>query len=55
MAAYETIDTLWNPKTAAKRFIEFCNTKKVDRYEEGPCSQAIPVREKSMYRKMVKR
>lgn len=55
MAAYETIDALWNPKTAAKRFIEFCNTKKVDRYEEGPCSQAIPVREKSMYRKMVKR
>ncbi len=55
MAAYETIDTLWNPETAANRFIEFCNTKVVDRYKEGPCSKAIPVRERSMYRKMVKR
>lgn len=55
MAAYETIDTLWNPSTAAKRFIEFCNTKVVDRYQEGPCSKAVPVREKRMYRKMVKR
>lgn len=55
MAAYETIDTLWNPSTAAKRFIEFCNTKVVDRYQEGPCSKAVPVREKRMYRKMIKR
>lgn len=54
-AAYKTIDKLWNPETAAKRFIEFCNTKKVDSYTEGPCSKAIPVREASMYRKLVKR
>lgn len=54
-AAYETIDKLWNPETAAKRFIEFCNTKKVDSYAEGPCSKAVPVREASMYRKLVKR
>lgn len=53
--AYETIDKLWNPQTAAKRFIEFCNTKKVDSYKDGPCSKAIPVRELMMYRKLVKR
>lgn len=55
MAAYETINKLWNPQTAAKRFIEFCNTKKVDNYAEGPCSKAVPIREASMYRKLVKR
>lgn len=55
VAAYETIDKLWNPKTAAERILEFCNTKKVDRYEEGPCSKATPIRELSMYRKLIKR
>lgn len=54
-AAYETIDKLWNPETAAKRFLEFCSAKKVDSYADGPCSKAIPVREASMYRKLVKR
>lgn len=54
-AAYETIDNLWNPQTAARRFIEFCNTREVDRYKEGPCSKAIPIRELSMYQKIVKR
>ena len=54
-AAYETIDNLWNPQTAAKRFIEFCNTKKVGQYKDGPCSKAIPVREFLMYQKIVKR
>ena len=55
MAAYETIDSLWNPQTAARRFIEFCNTREVDRYKEGPCSKAIPIRELSMYQRIVKR
>ncbi|MBQ8040127.1 MAG: glycosyltransferase family 4 protein [Lachnospiraceae bacterium] len=55
IAAYETVDKLWNPMIAARRLIEFCNTKKVDRYEEGPCSKAIPVREGFMYKKLVKK
>lgn len=51
--AYSTIDKLWNAKTAVERLLEFCEHKKVDAYEEGPCSKAIPVREGKMYRKMI--
>ena len=54
-AAYETVNKLWNPQTAAKRLIEFCTNPKVDRYKEGPCAKEIPTREMFMYRKLVKR
>ena len=40
--AYETIQGLWNPQTAAKRLYEFINDEKHDmnRYTEGPLSRA---------------
>lgn len=40
--AYETIQGLWNPQTAAKRLYEFINDEKHDmnRYQEGPLSRA---------------
>ena len=53
--AYRTISELWNAGVAAKRFVEFCNTRDVNRYKDGPCSKAVPVREICMYHKMVKR
>ena len=53
-AAYTTVDKLWNSEIAAKRLLEFCNSKNVDAYEEGPCSKAIPIREWKMYRNLVK-
>lgn len=51
--AYETIDTLWNPKVAAGRLLEFCKAKNMDAYREGPCAKEIPVRERKMYKKLV--
>ncbi|MBP5661516.1 MAG: glycosyltransferase [Lachnospiraceae bacterium] len=40
--AYETVQGLWNPQTAAKRLYEFINDEKHDmnRYQEGPLSRA---------------
>ena len=40
--AYETIQGMWNPQTAAKRLYEFINDEKHDmnRYTEGPLSRA---------------
>lgn len=55
IVAYETIDSLWNPKAASQRFLEFCKNKKTDNYPTGPCSEAVPVREWKMYKKLVKR
>lgn len=51
-AAYETIDTMWNPQNAARRLLEFCQTKNVDAYQEGPCMRELPIRETKMYRKL---
>ncbi len=48
--AYETIDTLWNPQVAASRLLEFCETKDVNTYKEGPCAKDIPIREPKMYK-----
>lgn len=53
--AYETIEQLWNPQIAARRLLEFCKTKKIDLFTEGPCSKEIPVREKKMYRNLVEK
>ena len=51
-AAYETIDTIWNPQNAARRLLEFCRTKNAEVYKEGPCMREIPVRENRMYQKI---
>ena len=52
--AYQTIEKLWNARTAAQRLLEFCGHKNVNAYGEGPCSKAIPVREGKMYKKLIK-
>ena len=50
--AYKTIDTLWNPKVAAERLLEFCTSKQINAYAEGPGARENPVRERKMYSKM---
>lgn len=50
--AYKTIDETWNAKEAAKRFVQFCKTKDLTTYMEGPCAKAQPVREYKMYKKL---
>ena len=44
-AAYNSINTLWNPRTAAKRFVELSqalnlSSEAVSLYDDGPCSVA---------------
>ena len=44
-AAYNSINTLWNPRTAAKRFVELSqalnlSSEPVSLYDDGPCSIA---------------
>lgn len=53
-SAYETIDTKWNAREAAKRLLEFVNTKEMPGYSDGPCSVAKPVREYKMYKLLTK-
>ena len=42
LKAYETIETLWNPKVAAERLYDFITSepKDLDKYKDGPLSRA---------------
>ena len=53
--ACETIEKLWNPQIAARRLLEFCEKRRTDLFESGPCSKELPVRETKMYRKLVEK
>lgn len=53
--AYKTIDTMWNPKNAARRLLAFCKEKNMNTYAEGPCAKETPVREYKMYKKLVEK
>ena len=53
--AYETVANMWNPKNAANRLLEFCKSRSMDAFLEGPCSKEIPVRENKMYRKLTEK
>jgi glycosyltransferase involved in cell wall biosynthesis len=55
MKAYETVANLWNPQVAANRLLEFCETKNMAVFEEGPCSKEVPIRETKMYRKLTEK
>ena len=53
--AYKTVANMWNPKNAANRLLEFCKSRSMDAFLEGPCSKEIPVRENKMYRKLTEK
>lgn len=55
--AYNTIKNEWNSEVAAKRFMKLaeCLDKGEETpFEEGPCSKAIPIKDKDMYNYLVK-
>lgn len=54
--AYETLETEWNHKTAAKRLIKLCedvNKGEFHFYESGPLSEANVIHQKRMYKYLV--
>ena len=54
--AYKTITSTWNAKVAANRFLELakCLEEGIDTpFVDGPCSKAIPIKQKDMYNYLV--
>lgn len=42
--AYKYINNEWSAAIAANRFIQFCETKDINLFTDGPCSEATPTK-----------
>ena len=54
--AYKTITNTWNAKVAAERFLILAKALEEGKdtpFVEGPCSKAIPIKQKDMYNYLV--